>query len=138
VTAHARRLLGEIEALVRQLPANDDAPPATMSQKLALTAIADAGPLRLGALADRIATTDATASRAVDALVGAGLADRLEDVDDRRAVRIAVTPQGRRLVDRRRAEIAKALERGLREVPAAERDRLVALLEQLNAGLRAR
>lgn len=136
MTEHARRLLGEIEALVRRLPAGDEAAPATMSQKLALTAVADAGPLRLGALADRMATTDATASRAVDALVAAGLVERLEDADDRRAVRIAVTAAGRRLVERRRSEVAKALARGLRDVPPGDRDRLVTLLERLNAGLR--
>jgi DNA-binding MarR family transcriptional regulator len=66
-----------------------------------------------------------------------GLVERLEDADDRRAVRVAVTSAGRKLIDRRRAELAKAFERGLRDLPPDDRDRLVALLEQLNTGLRA-
>jgi len=135
MTAHGRRLVREIEALARRLTPTDDPVPATTPQKVALTAVADWGPLRLGALADRMGTTDATASRTVDALVATGLVERLEDADDRRAVRIAVTPEGRRLIDRRRAELAKALERGLRDLPADDRDRLVGLLERLNAGL---
>jgi len=135
MTAHGRRLVREIEALARRLTPTDDPVPATTPQKVALTAVADWGPLRLGALADHMGTTDATASRTVDALVATGLVERLEDADDRRAVRIAVTPEGRRLIDRRRAELAKALERGLRDLPADDRDRLVGLLERLNAGL---
>lgn len=135
MTAHGRRLVREIEALARRLTPTDDPVPATTPQKVALTAVADWGPLRLGALADRMGTTDATASRTVDALVATGLVERLEDAEDRRAVRIAVTPEGRRLIDRRRAELAKALERGLRDLPADDRDRLVGLLERLNAGL---
>jgi len=137
MTPHARRLVLEIESLARQLTAGDDVVPATTSQKVALTAVADSGPLRLGALAERMGTTDATASRTVDGLVGLGLVERVEDAGDRRAVRIAVTPAGRKLVDRRRAELAKAFERGLRDLPPDDRDRLIALLEQLNAGLRA-
>ena len=137
MTPHARRLVLEIESLARQLTAGDDVVPATTSQKVALTAVADSGPLRLGALAERMGTTDATASRTVDGLVGLGLVERVEDTGDRRAVRIAVTPAGRKLVDRRRAELAKAFERGLRDLPPDDRDRLIALLEQLNAGLRA-
>jgi DNA-binding MarR family transcriptional regulator len=135
VTAHGRRLVREIEALARRLTPADDPVPATTPQKVALTAVADWGPLRLGALADRMGTTDATASRTVDALVATGLVERLEDAEDRRAVRIDVTSEGRRLIDRRRAELAKALERGLRDLPADDRDRLVSLLERLNAGL---
>ena len=137
MTAHARRLVREIESLARQLTASDEVAPATASQKVALTVVADSGPLRVGALADQIATTDATASRAVDALVALGLVERLEDAADRRAVLIAVTPAGRKLIDRRRAELAKAFERGLRDLPPDERDQLVALLERLNTGLRA-
>jgi DNA-binding MarR family transcriptional regulator len=135
VTAHGRQLVREIEALARRLTPADDPVPATTPQKVALTAVADWGPLRLGALADRMGTTDATASRTVDALVATGLVERLEDAEDRRAVRIDVTSEGRRLIDRRRAELAKALERGLRDLPADDRDRLVSLLERLNAGL---
>jgi DNA-binding MarR family transcriptional regulator len=136
MTTHARRLVREIESLARQLTASDEVAPATASQKVALTVVADLGPLRVGALADKMGTTDATASRAVDALVALGLVDRLEDADDRRAVLIAVTPAGRKLIDRRRTELAKAFERGLRDLPPEDRDRLVALLERLNTGLR--
>src|SRR5919201_2389730 len=77
-----------------------DDPALTATQRLAMMTIADAGPLRLHDLADRMGTTDPTASRAVDALVTAGLVERVVDPRDRRALQIAVTRQGRSRVDR--------------------------------------
>jgi DNA-binding MarR family transcriptional regulator len=107
----------------------------TTTQRMALFELTGE-PVRLGELATRIAVSDPTASRAVDGLVAAGLAARVPDPDDRRAVRIDATPAGRAYVESRtaavRGELATALE-GLEENEVAM---LVALLGRLNAGLR--
>jgi DNA-binding MarR family transcriptional regulator len=137
MNADARLLLREIEALTRELVRAGDSLELTPTQRVALAAIADHGPMRLHALAERVGTTDATASRTVDAFVHAGLVERVADENDRRAVRIGITSAGRKLVDRRRTEAARVLERGLVGVPARERERLVELLGRLNDGLRA-
>jgi DNA-binding MarR family transcriptional regulator len=125
-------------ALVRSTRAADaDEAALTATQRLALTEVADAGPLRLHELAERMATTAPTASRAVDALVQAGLAVRVEDARDRRAVQIDVSRRGRRYVDAHRARVAKVLAPAFAKLAASDRDELVALLERLNGELSA-
>ena len=73
-------------------------------QGVALVTVA-AEPLRLRALAERIGTTDATASRTVDALESAGLVRRASAPDDGRGVVVHVTPAGRRRLEERRGTL---------------------------------
>ena len=124
LVARLRGRLGEPEPL-----------PLTMTQKLALTTVVDSGALRIGRLAERMETTEATASRTVDSLARAGLVRRRPDPDDRRGVRIESTARGRRLVEVRRAHLAALLEERLAEMDAAEQARLVALLGHLTDAL---
>jgi DNA-binding MarR family transcriptional regulator len=130
----ARSLAAAVEALFLQLvrEKSRDPSPLTPTQRLALTAVVDEGPLRLGALADRMQASDATATRTVDALAAGGLVKRIPDADDRRGVLIASTPAGRRLVAKRRRRLTASLERGLAGMPDEDQQRLVALLLQLN------
>jgi DNA-binding MarR family transcriptional regulator len=85
----------------------------TLTQYRALVVLASRGPQSLAALADELAVTASTASRLCDRLVRKRLVRRREDPRDRRAVRLALTPEGRALVDavteRRRTEIADLL-----------------------------
>jgi DNA-binding MarR family transcriptional regulator len=118
----------------RDLPADA---PLTATQRVALGEIFDAGPLRLHELAERMRTTPPTASRAVDALVSAGLVDRTPDPDDRRAVRIGMTRGGRTRVVQRRAAAARALRPAFARLPQHERAQLVQLMARLNDALSA-
>jgi DNA-binding MarR family transcriptional regulator len=111
----------------------EDEPGLTLRQGFALAAIADEGPQRLGALADRLGTTDATASRTVDALLALGLVERSEDPVDRRAVRIAASPAGRRLVAQRRRHLTQLLERPLAGIAQTEQAHIATVLADLNS-----
>jgi len=139
-----QRLAVELErlflALVRGpgLPPEDDEHRLTATQKLALILLSDRSPLRLGALAHEMGTTDATASRTVDALEAAGLVRREPDPGDRRCVLVAATPRGLALVAKRRQRLVSGLARGLAEMAEEDQARLVALLAQLNELLDAR
>jgi DNA-binding MarR family transcriptional regulator len=138
VTFASARLAAEIERLFSVVASrrtrfgSDEASALTTTQRLALFAIADHGPVRLGVLAERIGTTDATATRTVDALAAAGLAERTADAEDRRAVRVAVTRSGRSLVRRRRKQLVDLLSGSLAGIPQGEQERFVALLSELN------
>jgi len=103
----------------------------TSTQTVALAEVADFGPLRLGALAGRVSTTDATATRTVDALEAYGLARRTQDPADRRAAFVTATEAGRRGVARRRAQLVETLEQALREVDPRDARCFFGLLEQL-------
>ena len=107
-------------------------PPLTMTQKLALALVVDSGPLRIRPLGELLETTEATASRTVDALVRAALVKRRPDPDDGRGVRIEATARGRRCVERRREHLAGMLQGLLADLDAGEQERLVALLDYLN------
>jgi DNA-binding MarR family transcriptional regulator len=91
----------------------DVADEVTLTQYRSLVVLASRGPQSVAALADELAVTPSTVSRLCDRLVRKGLVRRREDRRDRRAVRLALTPAGRELVDavteRRRTEIANLL-----------------------------
>jgi DNA-binding MarR family transcriptional regulator len=109
-----------------------DAVQLTPTQRAALAAVVDDGPLRLGQLADRIGTTDPTATRAVDALEAEGLVERIADPDDRRAIGIAATTAGRSLLAERRRRLAEMLEEPYKGLAKDDRKQLAALLAELN------
>jgi DNA-binding MarR family transcriptional regulator len=105
----------------------------TTSQALALRTVVLDGPLRVGALAEVLGVTVATASRTVDALAVRGFVRRDADPADARAVQVAATPRGRREHQLRRARFVGALARLADELSEVERRRLAESLETLAA-----
>jgi DNA-binding MarR family transcriptional regulator len=104
----------------------------TTPQALALRTIVQEGPLRMGALADALGVSVATASRTVDALAAKGLATRESDPSDARAVRVAASARGRREHAVRRERFAGALESLMDELSEHERRQLADSLETVN------
>jgi DNA-binding MarR family transcriptional regulator len=137
-SAHAAAIADAVEqlltALVRQRGVLGDVEPSPLStfQAIALGVLVDRGPQRLGALADELRTTDATASRTIDVLEAHGLAGRRDDPADRRGVVVAATPAGEESVALRRQRAALLLESLVSGMEPAEGERLVALLEELS------
>lgn len=82
----------------------------------------------LNGLAAEVGVTASTAVRMVDRLVTAGYVTRRDNPDNRREVQLALTPSGRRLVERvteaRRSEIATIVA----AMPTRRRGELVAAL----------
>ena len=103
----------------------------TATQKQALAIVVDEGPLRLGALAERMGTTDATATRTVDGLTALGLLERAADPVDGRAVQIAATRAGVKNLAVRRERLVTVLEALLGERSAGEIEQLAELLSTL-------
>ncbi len=69
----------------------------SVTQCHALEALVEAGPMRLGALAERLFLDKSTASRVVSALVKKGYVAQHADAADGRAVALAATRSGRAL-----------------------------------------
>jgi DNA-binding MarR family transcriptional regulator len=124
---------GLVAALVRQRRPGRDPEPATLStfQSLTLATLADRGPARLGSLADAMGTTDATASRTVDALEARGLAERRPDPEDARCVIVAATDAGAAEVRCRRERVVELAERALAGLSPDEARRVTASLLEL-------
>jgi DNA-binding MarR family transcriptional regulator len=86
------------------------------------------GAVRMSDLADRLGIARRSATSVVDDLVARGLVERRADPDDRRAVEVAVTPTGVRLLDQVRVRRRQAATELMADLSAAE---LVALRDLL-------
>ena len=99
-----------------------------------LAALRRAGPpyeLTPGMLLAQTMVTSGTMTARVDKLTARGLVDRRRDEDDRRAVRVRLTDQGRRVVDGA-LDVLLAHERTLlADLDDHEQDTLAALLRRL-------
>jgi DNA-binding MarR family transcriptional regulator len=71
----------------------------TIAQYRTLVVLASRGPQKLADLAEQLAVSPSTAGRMCDRLVRRELVARQRADDDRRVVRISLTPAGRRIVD---------------------------------------
>jgi DNA-binding MarR family transcriptional regulator len=83
------------------------------------------------ALSEELGISVASASRAADGLVRKKLTTRVEDVNDRRVRRLALTAKGRRLADRIISARLASLEEFTDSLEAGERQKLETALDAL-------
>lgn len=103
----------------------------TLTQYRSLVVLASRGPQGVAALAEAVAVTPPTASRMCDRLVRKRLVTRRSDRRDRRQVRIALSPSGRRLVDTVTARRRTEIEQLVAAIPASSRGGVVDALRHL-------
>jgi DNA-binding MarR family transcriptional regulator len=100
----------------------------SLPQYRALVVLASRGPQRMVDISTELGVNPSTGSRMCDRLVRKGLARRYRTTTDRRAVRLSLTPAGRRLVDevttRRRTELARIVA----DMPDQHRAPVIAVL----------
>jgi MarR family transcriptional regulator, 2-MHQ and catechol-resistance regulon repressor len=77
----------------------------SVTQCYALETLVDHGPLRLGALAQRLFLDKSTTSRVVSTLVKKGYVEQQGDASDRRATALRATRRGRALCSRINADL---------------------------------
>jgi DNA-binding MarR family transcriptional regulator len=92
-------------------------------------------PMTMGDLSRALNVPLSTATRVVDLLVKSNNVMRLPDPDDRRVVRVALTPTGRKMYDAIHTALQRRADRLLRPFTPDERDTLIALLRKLVTGL---
>jgi DNA-binding MarR family transcriptional regulator len=110
----------------------------SVTQCYALEALAASGPLRLGALAERMHLDKSTTSRVVQALVRKGYAEHAPERDDRRAVAIAATRAGRRLYDRITQELVAQQKLVVQDLEPKVRRGVVEVIRRLARAAEAR
>lgn len=101
-------LAGELRAQVSrinyQLKASARASGVTPTRMTVLATLAQQNGCRSGDLAERLGISPGSMTRLVEVLVGAGWVVRERDDSDRRAQRVLLTPEGRRLLASIRAD----------------------------------
>jgi DNA-binding MarR family transcriptional regulator len=103
-------------------------PPAQIE---VLQALREAGPMRLGELANRLSMAQSTMSALVTALHSASLVDRAADARDRRAAVVRLTALGRRHLREWDAAHRRRLGRALRVLSADDRAEIAGALPAL-------
>jgi DNA-binding MarR family transcriptional regulator len=99
---------------------------------LELGGLGEAGePRQVSDLAERFGVSAPSMSRAVDALVKSKLATRVEDAEDRRVRRVAITKKGKQLVDTLLVVRQAGLEAFAQTLTAAQRRKLNAAVDAL-------
>jgi DNA-binding MarR family transcriptional regulator len=109
--------------------------PLTGAGLVALRAVERHGPIAVSEVARRLAVDQSTASRQLRPLEEQGLVIRATDPADRRSARLAVTPKGRRLLDRVREVSLNDYAVALSDWSAADRASLAALVDRLRVAL---
>ncbi|MGA3184965.1 MAG: MarR family transcriptional regulator [Candidatus Dormibacteria bacterium] len=103
----------------------------TMQQMHALHTIAQRGAVTMGELAGCLdAASLSSATQMSDRLVKLGLVERMSDPDDRRLVRVALSPRGQELVTRRETAWREGVGRLLQGLTDEECATLVGLLKR--------
>ncbi|GAY07764.1 transcriptional regulator, MarR family [Pseudonocardia sp. N23] len=98
----AGRLRIALSRLTHALRAPDDEVGLTPTRIATLSILETAGPLRVGALAERIGISPPTMTRLVDCLAELDLVRRDPDPDDQRATRVSLSDGGGALLERLR------------------------------------
>jgi DNA-binding MarR family transcriptional regulator len=106
----------------------------TLSQFALLGAFDDAQERQVGELAEAAGVAGPTATRMLDGLERRGIVERRPSQSDRRAVSVRLTPEGRRLVERKRKlsrEARRALYDSLSPSERAQAERLLRRLAEV-------
>lgn len=103
----------------------------TPSQSRALTAVAENGPLRLSALAERLRVAPRSATELADDLESRGLLVRRPDPTDRRATLVSLTPAGQTAAGKIRAARAAEAHRFFAALSSEDQDTLARILHRL-------
>jgi DNA-binding MarR family transcriptional regulator len=136
IEAVADRLHSAAIHLLRLLREEDLSLKLGPTQLSALSVLVFGGPQAIGALARIEQVSLPVISRAADALVAAGLAERAADAQDGRVVRLRATAAGTRLMQKGRRQRLRRLVRLLEALEPAELETMGAAAERLARLLR--
>jgi len=109
--------------------------PLTGAGLVALRVVERHGPVAVSEVARRLELDQSTASRQIRPLEAEGLVARSVDPDDRRAARLAVTPKGRRLLERVREVPLNDYAVALGDWSPGDRATLAVLVQRLHDDL---
>jgi DNA-binding MarR family transcriptional regulator len=138
-TATAETLNSGAIHLLRSLDRVDRESGLTAARLSALSVLVFGGPCSLGELARAERVAGPTMTRIIDALVQQRLAERRPDPVDRRAVRLAATDEGTRLMTRARDRRVDTIAAALRRLGPDQRQAVAAaapLLDELAQAIR--
>ncbi|HYM53512.1 MAG TPA: MarR family transcriptional regulator [Candidatus Dormibacteraeota bacterium] len=137
-----KRLIATIPQVFRHLLAHARRRPAwrelTYQQYNVLRIIDAEGPVPQAEIARRLLVSAPVVTRLASGLVEAGLTERGHDPEDRRTVRLTLTPAGRRRARAMRRDLLAAAAELIEPLPEERRAAVAAALEELQVLLPTR
>lgn len=103
----------------------------SVTQCYALETLVDQGPMRLGALAERLFLDKSTTSRVVGSLVKKGYVEQQAEAGDKRATALLATPRGRRLCARITQDLVTQQKQLLQDLEPDVREAVVRVIRGL-------
>jgi DNA-binding MarR family transcriptional regulator len=103
----------------------------TVAQSNAILALQGLGGATMNEFAAEMRLHGTTMTRMVDALIEKGLVERRPDAEDRRIVRVTLSPAGQVTAARLQASKQELLSSALTEMPAGERETVLKALERV-------
>jgi DNA-binding MarR family transcriptional regulator len=110
----------------------------SVTQCYALETLVQQGPMRLGALAERLFLDKSTTSRVIGALVRKGYVEQKVDASDQRATSLMATRQGQRLCARITDDLVEQQKQLLQDLDPEVRAGVVQVLRRLTQAADAR
>ncbi len=123
-----RRLLRDLECCDRALVSCCG---LTVAQSYALLALGELGTATMNEFAAEMRLHGTTMTRMVDALTAKGLVERRPDQEDRRIVRVALSPAGQEVATRVSESKRTMLEEALADLPAGDQGMVLKALERM-------
>lgn len=128
---------GWIDRRQRHLVAKLHNCPQSPAQLHVLGVLAETGPGTVSSVATRLGISPPSASAVIDRMVEAGLVERTRSEEDRRVVSVAISPNGREVIEQVIGGRREMLERVLAQLSAGELSDLVRLLGRLEEAMAA-
>lgn len=105
----------------------------TAQQVQVLAVLEDAGPMTIGELRAHSHAAQSSMSEMAGRLARQGLVKKQHDREDRRVVRVAITPKGRAMFEQRRREMRERNRRVLEALTPEEQERFLTAFETIVA-----
>lgn len=111
--------------------ARQDPSELSLPQYQLISALGDLSEARIGELAEAGGVAPPTATRMLDCLERDGIVERSPAPEDRRAVVVTLTSKGRKLLQRKRAAVARKRRALFESLSPEEREQAIALMDRL-------
>lgn len=132
-TAQIDEMLHAVGAITkrqgRELMAEFDVTPP---QCEALLVLQEFGGLAMGELCQKVGSACSTATDLIDRMERNGYVERVRDTNDRRVIRLRITPKGEEVVAKVQQSSRTHLAEHLKPMDLADKERLIQSLEQLH------
>ncbi len=135
-TARIAKLIGHMLAMKREIherlgKRSFPLSPSTLPRLLLLGYVREQEEPSMKEIASFLRITPPSTTALTNSLVSAKFLERKPDPDDRRCIRLRLTPKGKTFIEQRFAEVERQMSLVLRRLTPKEQDQMICLFEKI-------